>query len=139
MTSAPTIEPDPRLVRVLDAPVFATVATINPDGTPQQSVVWIGRDGSDLLFVAAADSRKHKNLSRDPRVSVLVNPPEAPYTSAVLKGVATLEPTGGRRLLDRLSFKYHGRGYRDAHPESAADLGELVTVRVTVNKIVSNV
>ncbi|MFF4763282.1 pyridoxamine 5'-phosphate oxidase family protein [Streptomyces sp. NPDC001292] len=34
---------------LLDAPIPAVLATVNPDGSPQTSVVWVGRDGDDLL------------------------------------------------------------------------------------------
>jgi Pyridoxamine 5'-phosphate oxidase len=36
--------------RLLDSPEFATVATLEPDGRPHLSVVWMGRDGDDILF-----------------------------------------------------------------------------------------
>jgi PPOX class probable F420-dependent enzyme len=59
-------------VRLLDGPNYAVVATVNPDGSPQTSVVWVGRDGADVLFSTVAGRVKHRNLLRDPRVSVTV-------------------------------------------------------------------
>lgn len=61
-----------------DNPVFATLATIQPDGSPQLSVVWIKRDGDDLLFSTVVGRRKERNLSRDPRVTVMINPQTRP-------------------------------------------------------------
>ena len=57
---------------LLDGLNFATVATVQPDGRPQTSVVWIRADGDDLLFSTIKGRRKNANLTRDPRVSVLV-------------------------------------------------------------------
>ena len=55
---------------------FATVATIDPDGGPQTSVVWIGLDDGDLVFSATEDRRKVRNLRRDPRLSVSITDAE---------------------------------------------------------------
>ncbi|WP_280373580.1 TIGR03618 family F420-dependent PPOX class oxidoreductase [Nocardia abscessus] len=126
-----------RLRQVLDSPVFATVATIQPDGSPHQSVVWILRDGDDVLFAVGAGSRKERNLRRDARVSVLVSPPEQPYTYAAIHGTATLVE-GGHELRDRLSLKYTGATYAESSPDAAATYGDIpmVTVRVTPERIV---
>ncbi|ASO18889.1 PPOX class probable F420-dependent enzyme [Actinoalloteichus hoggarensis] len=125
------------LRRLLDTPVFGIVATIQPDGTPQQSVVWIGRDGDDVLFYLAAGSRKEKNLRRDPRVSVLVNPVDAPYTYAVIQGTATFEPDRALALRDELTAKYVGISHAEhiARTPEAAYAGEVTAVRVTPNRI----
>ena len=125
-----------RLREVLDSPVFATVATIQPDGTPQQSVVWVERDGDDVLFMVGVGSRKERNLRRDRRVSVLVCPPEAPYGYAAIRGSAVFEPALSERLRDRLTMKYVGRTYAEhveRTPEARA--GDAVAVRVTPERI----
>ena len=59
-------------LRLVDGRNYAVLATVNPDGSPQTSVVWIGRDGADLLFSTVAGRVKHRNMLRDPRVSVTV-------------------------------------------------------------------
>ncbi|MEU1151763.1 pyridoxamine 5'-phosphate oxidase family protein, partial [Streptomyces sp. NPDC005918] len=45
------------LKELLDSPVFITVATIQPDGSPQVSPVWVKRDGDDVLFSTTVDRR----------------------------------------------------------------------------------
>ncbi|MFJ5730870.1 pyridoxamine 5'-phosphate oxidase family protein [Streptomyces paradoxus] len=45
----------------------AVLATVNPDGSPQTSVVWVARDGDDLLLSSAAGRRKVTNVERDAR------------------------------------------------------------------------
>ncbi|MFI5537022.1 TIGR03618 family F420-dependent PPOX class oxidoreductase [Nocardia sp. NPDC051900] len=127
-----------RLRQVLDSPVFGVVATIQPDGSIHQSVVWILRDGDDVLFVVGEGSRKERNLRRDARVGVLVNPPEQPYTYAAIHGTATLSTEGGLEIRDRLALKYTGKTYREHNPEAAATYGDtpMVVVRVTPERIV---
>ena len=59
-------------LRLLDGRNYAVLATVNPDGSPQTSVMWVGRDGHDLLFSTVEGRVKHRNMRRDPRVSVTV-------------------------------------------------------------------
>ncbi|MYS80273.1 PPOX class F420-dependent oxidoreductase [Embleya scabrispora] len=120
-----------------DTPVFATVATIQPDGSPQLSVTWLKRDGDDLLISTTVGRRKERNLRRDPRVTVMINPHNAPYTYAEVRGEATLSLEGGRELIDELSRKYTGKDYADLNPASADD-GERVVVRVAPRKVVGS-
>ncbi|MCI2423143.1 PPOX class F420-dependent oxidoreductase [Saccharopolyspora sp. K220] len=127
-----------KLADLLDSPVFAMVATIQPDGSPQQSVVWVKRDGDDVLFMSAVGSRKERNLRRDPRVSVLVSPPDAPYTYAAIRGTATFESAGAHQLRDELALKYVGKTYAqhvEDTPEAGTDRREITAIRVTPTKI----
>lgn len=123
------------LKALLDTPVFITVATIQPDGSPQVSPVWVKRDGDDVLFSTTVDRRKEKNLRRDPRVTVVVQPADSPYTYAEIRGTADLTTEGGQELIDELSLKYTGKKYAEFNPGSADD-AERVVVRITPRKVV---
>ncbi|MER6782964.1 MULTISPECIES: PPOX class F420-dependent oxidoreductase [unclassified Streptomyces] len=118
-----------------DTPVFATIATIQPDGSPQLSVTWLGRDGNDLLLSTTVGRRKETNLRRDPRVTVMINPANAPYTYAEIRGEATVTTEGGPELIDELSRKYTGKDYADFNP-AAGDDDQRVVVRITPRKVV---
>ncbi|MFD3421529.1 PPOX class F420-dependent oxidoreductase [Streptomyces decoyicus] len=126
------------LKHLLDTPVFVTVATIQPDGSPQVSPVWVKRDGDDLLFSTTVGRRKEANLRRDPRVSVVVQPFDAPYTYAEVRGSAQLTTEGGPELIDELSRKYTGKPYAEFNPASADDSARVV-VRVTPRKVVGSI
>jgi PPOX class probable F420-dependent enzyme len=87
------------------------LSTINPDGSPQVTVIWIGLDGDELVSGHMRRSQKVKNIERDPRVvlsflaprdhSVVLNP------YAVLRARATAEPTDAAwDLLNRLTKTY---------------------------------
>lgn len=124
-----------KLKALLDTPVFISVATIQPDGSPQISPVWVKRDGDDLLFSTTLGRRKEKNIRRDPRVTVLLMPFDAPYTYAEIRGEATLTTEGGPELIDELALKYTGLKYAEFNKSSAED-GTRVVVRVTPRKVV---
>jgi len=57
---------------LIDGKNYAVLATINADGSPQTSVIWIGRDDDGVLFTTVAGRVKHRNVLRDPRVSITV-------------------------------------------------------------------
>ena len=94
--------------RLLDGRHFAVLATINPDGAPQTSAMWVGRDGDDVLMSTVAGRRKHRNLERDPRASVTILDSDDPYNYVELRGTATLSEDVGRAFDIGLSWKYDG-------------------------------
>ncbi|MFF9567676.1 PPOX class F420-dependent oxidoreductase [Streptomyces sp. NPDC014685] len=126
-----------KLKALLDTPVFVTVATIQPDGSPQVSPVWVKRDGDDVLISTTVGRRKEKNLRRDPRVTVVVQPFDAPYTYAEIRGTAELTPEGGPELIEELSMKYTGKKYAEFNPSSVDD-AQRVVVRITPRKVVGH-
>ncbi|MYT32714.1 PPOX class F420-dependent oxidoreductase [Streptomyces sp. MspMP-M5] len=127
-----------KLKGLLDSPVFVTVGTIQPDGSPQLSPVWVKRDGDDLLFSTTVGRRKEKNLRRDPRVSIVLQPFDAPYSYAEIRGEATLSTEGGQELIDELSLKYTGKRYAEFNA-AAADDAERVVVRITPRKVLGRI
>ncbi|MFE4371596.1 PPOX class F420-dependent oxidoreductase [Streptomyces sp. NPDC056835] len=126
------------LKQLLDAPVFVNIATIQPDGSPQVSPVWVKRDGNDVLISTTVGRRKELNLRRDPRVTVVAQPTDAPYTYAEIRGTANLTTEGGQELINELSLKYTGKPYAEFNPASADD-AERVVVRITPRKVVGRI
>lgn len=94
--------------KLLDGKNFATVATLNRDGGPQTSVVWIARDGDAVLFSTTAGRQKARNLARDPRVSLTVFDTENPYRSVDIRGTVELIEDREKSLPRELSQKYLG-------------------------------
>ncbi|MGW4731428.1 PPOX class F420-dependent oxidoreductase [Streptomyces shenzhenensis] len=127
-----------RLKALLDTPVFIVLGTVQPDGGPQLSPVWVKRDGDQILVSTTVDRRKKRNLDRDPRVSVVVQDPDSPYEYAEIRGSAELTTEGARELIDELSRKYTGKKYAEFNPESTQD-AERVVVRVTPRRIVGRI
>ena len=119
---------------ILDNPEFAVVSTIEPDGQPQSSVVWFERDGDDLLMSTVKGRRKHANLVRDPRATVLVYPKDNPYSYVELRGTVTMTEEGGRELIDRLCRAYTG-GERYTYDDGTDNV--RVVVRLTPDRVVA--
>ena len=95
--------------RLLDGRHFAVLATLNPDGGPQTSAMWVGREDDEVLFSTVAGRRKHRNLERDPRLSVTILDADDPYNYVELRGRATIEEDVGRAFDTGLSWKYDER------------------------------
>lgn len=126
------------LKKLLDDRVFVTLATIQSDGSPQVSPVWVKRDGDDLLISTTVDRRKTHNMRRDPRVSVVVLPSDQPYLYAEIRGTVTLTAEGGQELINDLARKYEGKSYAEFNPDSGQDAERLV-VRVTPRRVAGRV
>lgn len=116
--------------KLVDSPEMAVVTTLNADGSPQSSVVWVTRDGDDLLFDTAEGRAKPRNLRRDPRVSVVMYPQDNPYSYLEVRGTASLHADPEHKLIDKLSNKYLGKDYPWLSPGE-----ERVNVRITPAKV----
>jgi PPOX class probable F420-dependent enzyme len=117
-------------LELLDGKNYAVLATVNPDGSPQTSVVWIGRDGGDLLFSTVAGRVKHRNMERDPRVSVSVIDSADPENYVELRGRVSMTPDAGRQVDTQLSWKYDGRDPGEDRPGAVR-----VVIRMAVEKV----
>ncbi|HEY5832462.1 PPOX class F420-dependent oxidoreductase [Streptomyces sp.] len=116
---------------LIDGANVATVATIQPDGRPQQSLVWVTREGDEVLFSTLEGRQKHKNLVRDPRVTLLVHSAANPYAYLEIRGTATIGHEGAAELIDTLGVKYTGKPYDYDEP------GDIrIVVRVSAEHIV---
>ncbi|MEV0181407.1 PPOX class F420-dependent oxidoreductase [Streptomyces sp. NPDC050625] len=117
---------------LLDGKNFASVATLGPDGAPQNSVVWIKREGDTVLFSSVDNRQKVRNLRRDPRISLSVFDLANPYASAEIRGTAEILPDEGKRLPNELSHKYLG-----IDPPAEKDDEVRVIVRIVPRRIVA--
>ena len=98
--------------QLLLRPNFATVGTLDPDGSPQLTIVWIDWDGENVLFNTAAGRAKPRNLERDPRVSVLVTDRDDGYRWVEILGRAELTTEGADEHIDKLARKYTGEAWK---------------------------
>jgi PPOX class probable F420-dependent enzyme len=117
-------------LRLLDGRNYAVLATVNPDGSPQTSAMWVGRDGTDLLFSTVAGRVKHRNMMRDPRVSVTVLDAADQENYVELRGQVSITPDVGRAVDTALSWKYNGRD-----PDEDLPGAVRVVVRMVVSKV----
>jgi PPOX class probable F420-dependent enzyme len=123
--------------KLLDEPNPAVLATINPDGGPQTSVVWVGRDGDELVISSAAGRRKDRNLRHDPRVSLTVYDQQDPEIYAEIRGRATVTEDAGRALAVRLAEEYEGPGAGEAFLQLPPEVVRVV-IRIMPEHITGN-
>src|SRR6202047_3608367 len=110
---------------------YAVLATVNPDGSPQTSVMWVGRDGSDLLFSTVEGRVKHRNMLRDPRVSITVIDSLDAENYVELRGRVSMTPDVGRRVDTQLSWKYDGKDPGEDRPGAVRVVVRMVAEKAT--------
>ncbi|MFI6393473.1 PPOX class F420-dependent oxidoreductase [Nonomuraea sp. NPDC050547] len=123
--------------KILDAPNIGVLATLNPDGSPQTSVVWVGTDGDDVVISSQSGRRKVTNLERDPRASLSVFDLTDPDLYVEVRGVTTVTEDEGRRLAVELAEKYEGEGAGRAYLELPGEMVRVV-IRLTPQRVISN-
>ncbi|MFG3263379.1 PPOX class F420-dependent oxidoreductase [Streptomyces bobili] len=131
ISSSAPVSLDASVRTLLDGRNFASVATLGPDGAPQNSVVWIKREGDTVLFSSTDGRQKVRNLRRDPRISLSVFDLANPYTSVEIRGTAEILPDDDKRLPHELSQKYLG-----IDPPAEKDDEVRLIIRVVPRKVV---
>jgi PPOX class probable F420-dependent enzyme len=104
---------DPDVRRVLDGTSIAHLASVLPDGAPHSVPVWVDTQGDHVAFLTGPDSRKARNLRRDPRVALSLTPADNPYQPVLVRGrvVEWLQGDAAWAIVDRISTKYTGDPY----------------------------
>jgi PPOX class probable F420-dependent enzyme len=99
---------------VIESDALAHLVTLNPDGSPQVSCVWVGLDGDEVVSAHLPRHRKVQNIEHDPRVALTI---EAEGTNElglkhylVVYGRARVTEGGAPELLQRLAGTYLGPG-----------------------------
>ncbi|NUT37317.1 MAG: PPOX class F420-dependent oxidoreductase [Hamadaea sp.] len=123
--------------KIVDRPSLGILATINKDGSPQTSVVWLGREGDDVVISSEAGRLKVRNLQRDARTSLTVIDPADPDHYIELRGTATVTDDEDRRVAVLLAEKYVGPGAGDEYLALPPEVGRVV-IRLTPHRIVGN-
>jgi PPOX class probable F420-dependent enzyme len=115
-----------------DKKAFANFATLNADGSPQVTPVWVDFDGSHVLVNTAKGRVKTKNLEREPRVALSIADPDNPYRYLGIQGrVTEMTESGADAHIDKMAKKYMGK---DTYPYRAP--GEVrVIVRISPDKV----
>jgi PPOX class probable F420-dependent enzyme len=82
------------------------VSTVDADGRPQVTPVWVDVIDGKPAFNTAAGRTKERNLRRDPRISLAITDPENSYSYFEIQGTATLTEEGADDFIDALAKKY---------------------------------
>jgi PPOX class probable F420-dependent enzyme len=102
----------PEARKLLESDAIAHLVTMNPDGSPQVSCVWVGLDGDEIVSGHLPHNRKVQNVERDPRVVLSVEAesvnPIGLREYLVVRGRARVQEGGAAELLQRLAYVYIG-------------------------------
>lgn len=89
---------------------FAHLATINADGSPQVTPVWVDFDGTHIRFNTAKGRVKERNVRRAPKVALAIMDPDNPYRYLRVAGrVVDVTEQGAEQHIDALAQKYLGK------------------------------
>jgi PPOX class probable F420-dependent enzyme len=101
---------------VLESAALAHLVTLNPDGSPQVTVVWVGLDGDEIVAAHLPEHRKVRNIRNDPRVALSIetgNHNAMGLTEyLVVYGTARITEGGAAELLQKLARNYLGPDVR---------------------------
>jgi len=113
---------------LLESTALAHVATVGPDGAPQNNPVWFGWDGEHLLFSQTTTRQKYANVGREPRVALSIVDPANDYRYLEIRGVVErIDPDPDNAFIDAMAKKYIGQ---DVYPwHQPGDERVVVVVR----------
>jgi PPOX class probable F420-dependent enzyme len=121
---------------ILEGDALAHLVTVNDDGSPQVSCVWVGLEDEEIVFASLGPRRKLDNLRRDPRVTLSVEGTKMSGIGlkeyVVVHGRARLVEGGGPELLQRLAHVYLGP---DVKFPPMDDPPPGVVVRIAVERL----
>ena len=116
----------------------AILSTIRADGRPHAAPIWIDVDDGAIVFNTGEDTVKGRNLRRDPRVSIVVQDDQPPFSFVLVEGVAELidDLPEVKRIATTIGGRYMGADVAEQFGERNGVPGELV-VRVVPAKVIS--
>jgi PPOX class probable F420-dependent enzyme len=108
------VEIPPEARAVLESDALAHFVTLNPDGSPQVTCIWVGLEGDEIVSGHLGRHQKLRNIERNPGVTISL---ESEHTNErglreylVVHGRARIEEGGAPELLQRLAYTYIGEG-----------------------------
>lgn len=119
---------------LLERPLFADLATVREDGTPQVNPMWYAWDGEFIKFTHTNFRRKFKNISANPNVAISIIDPENPYRYLEVRGVVEhIEPDPTGAFYVELANRYNAPFGTEA-PKDAPDRVVLKVRPTSVSK-----
>lgn len=114
---------------------FAVLATINPDGSPQQTIMWYELQGDEILMNTRDGRVKSGNFRRDPRASICV---EDGYRGVTIQGTARLveDPQTAQADIRRLAVLNHGPEEGNAMADSSFAKQRRITIRLPIEHVI---
>jgi PPOX class probable F420-dependent enzyme len=129
----------PEARELIESDRLAHMVTLNPDGSPQVTCVWVGLDGDEIVSAHLGRYQKVKNVERDPRVAISIEADEVADNGLlkylVIRGSGRIQEGGGPELLQRLAHTYLGP---DVTYPPMPDPPPGYVIRVTPERLAGN-
>ena len=94
-------------IDILSTKALANVATIGPDGAPQNNPVWFDWDGTHVLFSQTTGRQKYRNVQANPLVALSIVDVENPYRYLEIRGsVDEIIDDENNAFIDSMANKY---------------------------------
>lgn len=125
---------------LLEEPIYATIATLLPNGQPHVNVVWCDYDGEYVLINTARGRQKEKNMSARPMATVLLRDRENEYRWLEIRGtVEEVTEEGAVEHIDKLAKQYtgHDKYFGGAYPAEWANQQIRVICKIKPTKVVA--
>jgi PPOX class probable F420-dependent enzyme len=107
--------------------------TLNSDGSPQVTIVWVGLDGDEIVSAHLAEHRKVRNIRNDSRVALSIETSNRNAMGMdeylVVYGTARISEGGAPELLQQLARTYLGPDVRYP-PMDNPPAGYITHIRV---------
>lgn len=92
---------------LLESTALIHMATIGPNGEPQNTPVWFGWDGTHILVSQTTNRQKYRNLLRDPHVALSIVDLANPYRHLEIRGKVTrIDPDPDYTFVNSMAKKY---------------------------------
>ena len=102
----------PEARKLIESGRLAHMVTLNPDGSPQVTCVWVGLEGDELVTAHLGRYQKVRNVERNPQVAISIEGEGLSEIGLpkylVVRGTARIQEGGAPELLQRLAHVYMG-------------------------------
>ena len=116
---------------ILDKRSFAHIATVDSNGMPQVTPVWIDHEGDYILVNSQRGRKKDRNLRQSALVGLSIQDPDDPYRYLGIQGrVVDITEEGAEAHIHKLSQKYRGKPYGPLKPGDVRVIYKIEPLRV---------
>ncbi|MGY4720674.1 PPOX class F420-dependent oxidoreductase [Naumannella cuiyingiana] len=119
--------------RLLEQPIYASLGTTRPDGTPQVNPMWFGWDGGDTIrFTHIPGRAKYRNLQANPAMSLMLLDPDNPFSYIEVRGrLVGVDPDPTGAYYVELQNRYGNPS--TTPPPDAAD---RIVLQMSIDKVI---
>jgi PPOX class probable F420-dependent enzyme len=116
---------------ILEKRSFAHIATVDANGMPQVTPVWIDYDGEYILVNSQQGRKKDRNMRKRSQVALSILDPDDSYRYLGIQGrVVDITEEGAEAHIHKLSRKYTGHDYRNLKPGDQRVIYKIEPTRI---------